>query len=70
MSYGVDLNMIKFKKDNSFESDEGFFIDEEVYQCYNCGSEVIREDVSLGYCFMCKYEDDVKPDQGSETKND
>lgn len=42
---------------------EGFFIDEiefeeeEEYHCFNCGSEVIREDVSLGYCIACKYSD-------------
>ena len=37
---------------------EGFFWgdedeaedDEELYHCNNCGSEVIKEDVSLGYC--------------------
>jgi len=52
------------------KSNEEFFIDEEEYQCYNCGSEVIREDVSLGYCIMCKYEDDEKSDRGSETEND
>jgi hypothetical protein len=59
--------MIKFKEDNLIESID---IDEEVYQCFNCGSEVIKEDVSLGYCIMCKYEDDAKSDRGGETKND
>jgi hypothetical protein len=40
---------------------EGFFMeeedyeDDEEYRCFNCGSEVIKEDVSLGYCIACKY---------------
>ena len=54
-------------EDNIVESID---IDEEEYQCFNCGREVIKEDVSLGYCIMCKYEDDVKSEQGFEVKND
>lgn len=44
---------------------EGFFWgdedededDEELYHCNNCGSEVIKEDVSLDYCIACKFSD-------------
>lgn len=46
---------------------EGFFMeeeDDEEYRCFNCGSEVIKEDVSLGYCIACKY-DNNKTDDGN-----
>lgn len=48
---------------------EGFFMedeDDEEYQCFNCGSEVIKEDVSLGYCIACKYTNNTTDDNNPE----
>lgn len=49
---------------------EGFFLedeDEEEYECSNCGSAIIKEDVSLGYCIMCKYSSN---NQNNENKTE
>lgn len=48
---------------------EGFFLeDEEEYECLNCGSAIIKEDVSLGYCIMCKYSEKTSTDAENKTE--
>lgn len=52
---------------------EGFFIEDESedeeYHCFNCGNEVIREDVSLGYCIACKYTEDPLSEEEINARN-